>query len=147
MAVNKKCCLYSTSVFFIIGLLVLIFGTAILPSLIKSLAAEAGLMKKDTEDLWGFIPGRSGVHIYQKFFFYDINNLENVILKNEKVTANEKGPFIAEENTNFININYTDNDEIVGFNLFRYFNTTDEELKNQEDTKLNILSPVIIYIY
>jgi len=142
MCGSKKCCAYSSIVLFILGLFVIIFGAAILPILIKGLASDGALMTKDTEDLWAYIPGNSGVHIYQDFFFYDLENLESIAFSNAKVTSNEKGPFRAEELTDFINIKYSDNNNTVGFNLYRYFRTPEEELKRQEDTIINMINVV-----
>jgi len=139
---SKKCCVYTSAVISVLGLLLSIFGAVILPILIKSQAQQAAIMSKENENLWAYIPGKSGVHLFQEFFFYDINNLENIVFSNDKVIANEKGPFIAEELTDFINIEYKDDNKTVGFNLYRYFETPKEELKRQEDAKINMLNVV-----
>ncbi len=144
MCASKKCCVYTSSVFSILGLILFIFGAFILEILVKSLAKQGAVMTKETEDLWAYIPGKSAVKIYQQFFFYDLNNLESIVFSNDKVVANEKGPFSAQEITDFINIEFKDDNNTVGFNLFRYFQTPQEELKRQEDTKINMLNVVRI---
>lgn len=146
MCASKKCCVYTSAVFSILGVLLFIFGAVILPILVKNLAQQGALMTKETEDLWAFIPGKSGVHLFQEFFFYDLNNLESIVFGNDKVVANEKGPFIAEEITDLINIEYKDGNNTAGFNLFRYFEAPQEELKRQEDAKINMLNVVSVYL-
>lgn len=142
---KKKCCLITSSIFLFLGVTIFLFGAVILEILIKGSAQNGALLTKDNEDLWASIPGKSGVHIFQNFFFYDITNLEKVVFSDDKAIANEKGPFSAEEITDFLNIKYSNDNDTAGFNIFRHFINSDEEIKRQQDTVMNMLS-VVTYL-
>lgn len=142
MLKSKKCCLITSSVFFGMGIIFLIFSTIIMEKLMLGVAKDAALLKEENSDLWAHFPGKSKVNIYQNFYFYNIDERDNIPFTNKQIVANEIGPFSAKEITDYDNRRFSSDNTTVGFNVFKYFQSTPEEMKKQEDAVFNPLNVV-----
>lgn len=144
MAKSFKCKFITLGTFWFISMLILLFSTIFLVLIMQGQATSQAVLSKDNEDLWAYIPGRSKVEIFQKLLFYSLENPSKILFSNnnENFTVDEKGPFSAKEYTEMLNIKYNETSESVGYNLYRYLNSTDKDYENQRSTILDILNPV-----
>ena len=105
-------------------------------------AKDAALLKEENSDLWAHFPGKSKVNIYQNFYFYNINDRADIPFSNKQIVANEIGPFSAKEITDYDNRRFSSDNTTVGFTVFKYFESTPEEMKKQEDAVFNPINVV-----
>jgi len=146
MCKSNKCCFITSSTFLSLGFLVLIFSVFIFESLISSGARNQVILSENNKDAWATMPGKSKVQIYQKFYFYNVKDVEKIPFTNDRVEVNEIGPFYAKEFTQKINRKYEQDGNIVGFNILKYLDAPEEELKNQEENLIKTLNLVRIFI-
>ena len=109
---------------------------------IAELKKENKLLKEENSDLWAHFPGKSKVNIYQNFYFYNINDRADIPFSNKQIVANEIGPFSAKEITDYDNRRFSSDNTTVGFTVFKYFESTPEEMKKQEDAVFNPINVV-----
>lgn len=140
MCCSEKKCIYISIPFFLISLGVLFFVLFGFDKIITSQIKHQTTLKEETANLWGEVPGKSNVTIHKDHYFFDIQNLQGIIYKNEKAIAFENGPFNVVEVDSFINRKYIDN--YVEYNWYKYHTITEEEKKKEQSifiTNFNIV--------
>lgn len=109
---GKLICLgVSTVIVLIIG----IGGPFLIDSVIKSQVNDQVMMTDKNFDLWGVIPGESGVDVVRDVYFYNFTNSRDVIFKNAKPEFHEIGPFQYYENHDFTAPEYEQDGKEVSF--------------------------------
>ena len=116
---NKLFC--ASIVLTFIALVVLVFALFIFQVLIKSEAKSSAVLAANNADLWATLPGRSKVNIIRDQYFYDIQNINDIFNNKAPASVQEKGPYRHYENQQLINLNFTNNSDVVNYNFFKYF--------------------------
>ncbi len=129
-------------VIIILAIVILILNNVLIGSTLHNAILDQTELKEENWEMWASFPGKSNVSVFRDHYFYDIENLDDVIFSNKKAIANEKGPYTAEEITEYINRQYSPDNTTVTYNQFRYFRNTKEQDKKQEDhvKSLNLVS-------
>ena len=129
----------------VIAILVLIFALFIFGILISSEARSSAVLAADNADLWGDIPGRSKVQIIRDHYFYNLNNFDDLINDKSPANTEEVGPYRINENQKFINLNFTNDDNVVHYNYFRFMGPSNETKLPLTDT-ITTLNLVLLFI-
>jgi hypothetical protein len=145
MAFSFKCKILSFGILWFLSIIILLFSAIFLILIMQGQANSEAVLTKETEELWGYIPGKSQVQIFQKLLFYNLQNPGKILFSNDNITVDEKGPFLAQEYTQMINTIYNESDNSVGFNYWRFLNSSNDEYNNQNQTLIDILNPVKNY--
>jgi hypothetical protein len=131
----------------IFGFALLLFSGLIMKGLIADQAITTAQLKEETSDLWAYLPGKSKVQLYKELFFYNVDNLEEIFYSNKKGKATEKGPYWVNEYDEYINRTYSENNSTVHFKFWRYHNTSEENIKKEEDLIRTINLPSLGFWY
>jgi hypothetical protein len=123
-----KRCSYISIGFLILSIAVLIFGIAFFPSMIEDQIFASTALKRETSDIWSQIPGNSGVSVYKQTYLYDIENIDDLIYRNQRAIANETGPYTVNEFVELRDLNWSQDNTTVSAHYFKY-------LKNQNDNE------------
>lgn len=147
MSSSYKKCLYISIVFFIIGLVVLLFGLFIMQNLLKGEVEKEAILKEDTYELWGKVPGKSGVNLYKDHFFFDIENLRDVVYNNQSAIGKEMGMYRVHEFNEIHNPRFSKDNKTVEYNFWRFYrNVDDADMVKKQDDILNNVN-LVIYKY
>lgn len=119
------CCLIFWSiVFLLVGVLTPIILGDLLEQKIKD---GVTLTDSNGVDTWGQIPGKFEAIMYQQYHFFNILN-PNEVMEGEAPYIEEKTGYVYQEFDNFTNIDYRtayEGNDIIRFNLLRYYQVTD----------------------
>lgn len=126
----------------VIAVIVLIFALFIFQILIKSEAKSGAVLAADSTDLWADIPGKSKVDIYRNQYFYNLENFDDVFSNRGSAEVQEMGPYVHYERQKLINLNFTNDSNVVNFNFFKFFTEAKNPVNNFNDTftTLNLVS-------
>jgi len=125
----------------VIAVIVLIFALFIFQVLIKAEAKSSAVLAADNADLWGDIPGKSKVNIFRNQYFYNLKNFDQVFGNKGAAQVEEKGPYRHLELQKMINLNFTNNSEVVNYNFFKFFLPANNSVNDFTDmiTTLNLV--------
>jgi len=79
---STKVLFYCSSTLLFIGFSILIFSIFVFENLIASGEREKVILRENNIDSWGYLPGKSKVEVYQKFYIYNMKDLENIPFTN-----------------------------------------------------------------
>jgi hypothetical protein len=141
--VYYKRCSYISIGLLVLGLVVLVFGVFMLPGMIEHQIFDTVAMTEATSKLWSKLPGDTGVKVFKEHYFYQIENLEQLLFKGEKGKAKEVGPYTVLENVEMKDLVWSADNTTVDFKMTKYYQNKDNgEVKLQEDVinSINLIS-------
>lgn len=111
------------------------FATGVVNNALFDQAAKNVVLKPETYEKWGAVPGSTGTVVYKNYSFFNFTNPEDFTYFNKTAKLIETPSFNYQEIQNLLDPNYTNNSQgvpvEVSFYHQRYnikFNTTDDSL-------------------
>ena len=103
-----------------------IFSIATLPGMLSTQAAEKSMLKSDSYNQWGQVPGEFGVDIARTYTFFNFTNPFEVFFFNETPQFVQTKGYVYQEYQNLLNTTYSsgngddDDSTVVDFNYQQY---------------------------
>lgn len=138
-----KCQKITFSVLLGVSAAVFLFFAAFLNIIIKNGVKQSAMLKEESVDLWGQLPGKSKVDIIRDHYFYNITDKEQFIKdikSNKNPTVKETAPYTVSEWTNFTNREYLEDKKLVKFHYYKRLYERSEQEKERFKDIINIFN-------
>lgn len=137
---SYHCCLATAIITLFIGVFGAIFTGKIISSLIRKGLKDQVVLKSSNVDSWGNIPGKYGLEVKRKIFFFDWTNSDSYALKDEKPNFKLVEPVTLREMNEISDIKEDTGNDRIRFNLT--YNLTElNEGENDDPYKQEITIP------
>eukprot|EP01017_Pseudomicrothorax_dubius_P048269 TRINITY_DN875_c0_g1_i1.p2 TRINITY_DN875_c0_g1~~TRINITY_DN875_c0_g1_i1.p2 ORF type:complete len:160 (+),score=39.31 TRINITY_DN875_c0_g1_i1:144-623(+) len=110
----------------------------VVDGVMKDQIKAQGTMTQDNVGLWGRIPGETKMFLRRDFYFFDLQNADEVLFSNATPRFIERGPFSYQEYQEFLDPKFDQDGNTVTGQMWQYYKPLSDGL--DPETKVSTLS-------